>query len=208
MPESAPSQTAVDRSSSRIRRRKYMVDFRLQMAITVQLLGVLFGVGLLYVLGVYFLPGTERIEQLGSRGVREVFLRANAIYFGLGAAILGVLAVLLTHRVAGPAFVLKRAVDGMREGRLQHRLVLRKRDYLKPLARSVAALCEDLLSRRAERRRCLDHLARCLDEGDLEAAHELVARLRSTELGGHEPDAKAGDGDASGSAAEPAATSA
>ncbi len=179
--------------TKRIRRRKYMIDLRLQMAITAQLLGVMLGVGFLYVLGVFFLPGSEKLDALGSQDVRDVFLRANAIYFGLGAAILGTISMLLTHRIAGPAFVLQRALGGIRKGLYDHRLGLRKRDYLKPLAAAVSSLCDDLKRLESERSQGLDDLAHCLEENDVEGAKELIKKLRAAELSATVDDADADD---------------
>lgn len=155
-------------------RRTFVVDWRLQATITVQLLGVLVGVGLLYTLAVMVLPGSERIKEMDGEQVRETLLRANAVYFALGAAILGVIALLLTHRIAGPALVLKRAIDGMRAGEFEHRLGLRRRDYLKDVAASLQGLCDDL----KQREKSLADVAACLQENDVAGAKEVVAKLR------------------------------
>jgi HAMP domain-containing protein len=155
-------------------RRTFVVDWRLQATITVQLLGVLVGVGLLYTLAVMVLPGSERLQEMDGEEVRQTLLRANAVYFALGAAILGVIALLLTHRIAGPALVLKRAVDGMREGKYDHRLNLRRRDYLKDVAASLQGLAGDL----KQRDQSMADLAACLDENDVTGAKEIVAKLR------------------------------
>lgn len=196
-----------DSQRSKVKRRKYVIDWRLQMAITAQLLGVLFGVGCLYTVGVFVLPKGDALTELSASDVSEVIMRANAIYFALGAAILGTIAILLTHRVAGPAFVVERAVDGMRKGLFEHRLKLRRRDYLKPLAAAVDGLREDLLKHRSERAKIVTDLDRCLQEGDVAAARELIVALRSEEFG-----AKAAGEDAKvvveapAAEAEPAAT--
>jgi len=163
----------------RHRRRRYLVDAGLQVAIALQLLGVLAGIGLLYTVGLFVLPDESALGALAPAELRRVLLKANAIYFALGGAIICVLAILLTHRPAGPALVLRRAVEAMRRGDFDERLSLRRRDYFKPLAAALAELRADLLARDEERARALADLSRCLEEGDIEAARELVARLRS-----------------------------
>jgi hypothetical protein len=160
-------------------RRTFVVDWRLQATITVQLLGVLVGVGLLYTLAVMVLPGSERIKEMDGEEVRDTLLRANAVYFALGAAILSVIALLLTHRIAGPALVLKRAIDGMRQGKYDNRLGLRRRDYLKDVAGSLQGLCEDL----RQRDQSVADLAACLEENDVAGAKEIVARMRGATAG-------------------------
>ena len=77
-----------------IRRRIYLVDRRLQVAATLQLVAVLAGICLLYVLGLRLLPD-DNLETLAARETRSLLHRATAIYFTLATAILGTLAVLL-----------------------------------------------------------------------------------------------------------------
>jgi hypothetical protein len=151
------------------RRRIYMVDRKLQLTVAGQLLGVLAGVAVLYVVGVLLLAGDDGTEGLTAGEV----LHANLIYFLLAAAILGVVALLITHRIAGPAFVVERALRAMMRGDHTSRLELRKRDYLKPLAAVVEELREEL-QRRA---RTCEELKAALDRGDLEAARAAAGRL-------------------------------
>jgi HAMP domain-containing protein len=163
------------------RRRTFVVDWKLQTTITLQLLAVLAGVGMLYALAVLVLPGGDRLSALSGQEVRTVLLRANAIYFGLGAAILGVIAMILTHRVAGPSKVLTNAVEGMARGEFHHRTSLRERDYLKGLASSLDALAKKLAGQKEERQKGLDDLEACLRENDLAAAREIVTKLRASD---------------------------
>jgi hypothetical protein len=172
------SDQASDKQQRRYRRQRHMLDWRLQLAIAAQLLGVLAGVGMLYTIGLFVLPGSEGLADLSATELRSVLLRANGIYFALGGSILGVIAILLTHRFVGPALVLRRAVEAMRKGDFGARLALRKRDYLKPLAASIESLRVALLSSQETRNRALEDLERCLREGDLAAARELIVRLK------------------------------
>ena len=157
----------------RIRRRIYLVDRRLQVAATLQLVAVLFGIGLLYIVGLQFLPD-ESLEALTARETRAFLHRATAIYFTLATAILGTMAILALHRIAGPAYVIEKAVVAMRKGDYGLRLSLRKRDYLKGLAAAVAGLRSDL----KEREDRVKDLMACIEEDDLDGARELVGQLR------------------------------
>ena len=147
-----------------------MVDRKLQLAVAAQLLGVLAGVAALYAVGVLVLSGGGGSEGLTARDV----LRANVIYFALAAAILGVVALLITHRIAGPAFVVERALRGMTKGDHTARLELRKRDYLKPLAAAV----EELRAELDRRARAFEELKAALGRGDLDAARSLAERVQ------------------------------
>ncbi|MHC4547453.1 MAG: hypothetical protein ACYTEZ_01640, partial [Planctomycetota bacterium] len=163
----------------RIRRRRYIVDWRLQLNVTAHLLGVLAGIALLHTLAVFVLPGPEALAAMDGEKVRQVLVRANVIYFTLACAILAVVALLLTHRIAGPAFVLERAIRSMRQGDFSQRIHLRQRDHLKPLAAALDQLRREIGERERERSRILADLERCLQERDLDAARELMERLEA-----------------------------
>lgn len=156
-------------TQKKFRRKKYVVDRDLQFAVAAQLLGVLGGVAVLYGVGLYLLTGGDRAGELTAQEV----LRANLIYFLLAVAILVVVSLLLTHRIAGPAFVLERALRAMLRRDYSARIHLRRRDYLKPLAASVEELRVEL----ERRREILDAVRDALEEGSVEKARAAFDRL-------------------------------
>ncbi len=158
-------------------RRTYLVDGRFQGRITLQLLSVLAGMGLLYVLAVLLIPGPGALEALDAAETRSLLLKANLIYFALAASILSVLSLLLTHRIAGPVRVMERAVRGMRSRDYSHRLSLRRHDYLKSLAAEIALLRAEIVAERA----AVGDLARCLAENDVDGAREILDGLGATQ---------------------------
>lgn len=160
------------------RRRRYVVDSRMQLSVTMQLVGVLAAVAVLYALAVLVFLSDDAVASLSSGEMRQYLLRANVIYFVLAAAILGVLTIMLTHRVAGPAFVLERAVKGMTEGDYGQRLTLRRRDYLQSLAATLDRFRTHLLEDAHEREEALERLSELLASSDVEEAALLVAELR------------------------------
>jgi len=164
----------------RFRRRRYVVG-KLQWAITFRILAVLVGVAVLYFVGVFVLPGENSLAGQTGDQVRVTLLRANLIYFTLGSAILAVVTLLLTHRVAGAAFSLKRSVRAMQAGDYSAPIRLRKRDYLKALAAEIDQLRCNLLEEQREHRQMLEELERSLQEESLAGARELMDRLKSTE---------------------------
>ena len=119
-------------------RRQYVIDRPLQMGIAGYLAAGLGGVALLCAAALYVFLGGQAVPGLDP--LRRFLLVANATYFILAAGILTLLTILLTHRFAGPAFVMKGAIDGMLEGDFGKRLSLRKKDYLKELAASIDLL--------------------------------------------------------------------
>jgi hypothetical protein len=160
------------------KREKYVSkETGLQWAVTLQILAALAGVAVLYAIGIYVLPGEEALEDLNAEETRAFLLRANLIYFILATGIIGTLAMLLMHRIAGPARVMRQAVEAMENGNYESRLSLRRFDYLKPLAASIANLRDDLRRQEAKRRELLKTLHRCLQENDFAAARELLVQL-------------------------------
>ncbi|MHC4223118.1 MAG: hypothetical protein ACYSUN_03935 [Planctomycetota bacterium] len=166
-----------ENSQPKKKREKYMTDKGLQWAVTLQILAALAGVAVLYAIGIYVLPGQEALEDLNAEETRAFLLRANLIYFVLATGIIGTLAMLLMHRIAGPARVMRQAVEDMENGNYETRLSLRRFDYLKPLAASIANLRDDLRRQEAKRRELLKTLHRCLQENDLAAAREILVQL-------------------------------
>lgn len=169
------------------RRRQYVVNKRMQVTTSMQLMAVLMAIGAFVVLGVEFMA-KDAVEGMTVEDSRRYFLFAIAIYFSLAIGVLGVQAILILHRVAGPAKVIERAVVGMQQGEYEHRLSLRKKDYLKSLANAVAAMRDGLKAREDKLAELLD----CIDEGDLAGAKEIAVQLRTApkpaETPAEEPD--------------------
>jgi methyl-accepting chemotaxis protein len=93
----------------------------------------------------------------------------------------------------GPAFNMRRVLKAMIKGDLSQKVHLRKRDYLKDLATEINTLRETL----QERQQVVRDLDRCLQERDLDAARELVTRLKL-----EAPAAKADEGEKADAAEE------
>lgn len=166
----------------KVRRKTYVVDREMQGSVARLLLLTLAGVAGLYVAGLFLVPGSDSLSRETPEETRSLLLKVNAIYFGFAGAALTLVALLLTHRVAGPALVLRRAVEGMKEGDFGRRLSLRKHDYLKGLAASVLHLSGQIQEQARRRGLLRADLLRCLEERDLAAAREVVAQLAEQEL--------------------------
>ena len=106
-----------------------------------------------------------------------MLLRASAVYFALATAGLGSVALFLSHRIAGPAFVIERALRSLRDGDPGERLSLRPGDSLQELARAARELREHLGEREDRRRGLLQQIAARLDGDDIAGARELLHQL-------------------------------
>ena len=65
----------------RIRRTQYLVNRRLQIHITLQLMAVMAAMGVLYTVGLHILPGSS-MDSLEGPEMRSFLTSATAIYFG------------------------------------------------------------------------------------------------------------------------------
>lgn len=161
-------------------RRQYVIDRPLQMGIAGYLAAGLGGVALLCAAALYVFLGGQAVPGLDP--LRRFLLIANATYFILAAGILTLLTILLTHRFAGPAFVMKQAIDGMLEGDYGKRLALRKKDYLKELAASLDQVRHTWVRHEESSRQTLEQLESALEAGDVEAARAHVKALQDALL--------------------------
>jgi hypothetical protein len=138
------------------RRRQFVVDARYQLRS-----GVLVGtvaVVLLFLLNVSLFaqhrtaPGAPVAAARPLLGGQDrtswaLLLAGSAVFIG-GVILVGVLE---SHRTAGAAFAIRRAVDALRDGRSQTRVRLRRGDHLQDLAKAVNQLAETIDAERSRR---------------------------------------------------------
>lgn len=169
-----PSKTSTGRPW--VWRRRYVIDRPLQMGIAAHLMAGLGGVALLCAAALYVFLGGQTVPGLDP--LRRFLLIANATYFVLAAGILTLLTVLLTHRFAGPAFVMQQAIRGMLTGDFGKRLNLRRKDYLKDLAADLDQLRHAWVRHDETTRIALADLQVALDKRDFEQAKTILTGLR------------------------------
>ncbi len=157
---------------NRIRRKKYLINGRLQLAVTIQLTYVMFAMCVIYALCLSLIPASTVYDMSGPE-VLQVMMMATALYFILTTAILWLFAIVSTNRIAGPVYVIRRALIAMHKGDYSERVSLRRRDHLKDLAATVG----DMQNQLRERDEKLRELRSCLLEGDQKAALELLDQL-------------------------------
>ena len=178
------------------RRRIHIVDSRLQFSLALSLTGVMAGVAALYAIALYVVPATGALESMNAEETRRFFLGTNLVYFALATMILFTVALLLTHRIAGPALVIERAIRGTMKGEYEHRLKLRKRDHLQPLASAITDWRDHLASGYEAQQGLLNDLGNCLEEGDSDGAKEVLSQLRKSVPQQHDPEQEPAAADA------------
>jgi uncharacterized membrane protein YuzA (DUF378 family) len=120
-------------------------------------------------------------EAIAHLLAREDRVRMVWLAVGLAAVVLCLLvfAVVVTHKVAGPALVIGRTCRLVGEGELKRPRPLRRGDLLTNLADEVAGMVDALRVREQREREALRELAEALAEGPpgAERAREVLQRL-------------------------------
>jgi methyl-accepting chemotaxis protein len=167
--------------------RNYLLDARLQLRLGSYLLAVAVALstGLGWLLWTAYRE-TSRVVALGDPVAGESLAQALAAEdrgrIGLIAVVLAVAlpgllvaAVVVTHRIAGPALVLRRVCRDVAAGRLAPARPLRARDMLADLADEVAIMIEALRSRETRERDELVRAAACLRDPSSPTAARAAA---------------------------------
>lgn len=115
----------------------------------------------------------ERFAKQEDRRVR------NAIILGvlLLAIALGITGILVTHRVVGPAYRMKRLFQHVGEGHLEVTTGIRKGDELQDLYRSFAEMVESLREQRTEDIERLEDTLTKMEAAGVQSAY--VTELRA-----------------------------
>jgi hypothetical protein len=154
--------------------RNYLVDTSLQLRLASYLVGVavVLSVGLGWLLWQAY-QETSRVIALGAPDASDSLARALATedrgrMLLVAAALAGVLicllgaAVVITHRIAGPAFAIGRTCRLVAEGKLVRPRPLRSRDLLVELGEDVAFMVDALREREAREQAMVLAAARAL----------------------------------------------
>lgn len=136
------------------RRRRYVVDARYQMRA-----GVLVGavaLVLLVLLNASLILQDRAADATAALVVRPLLAQQDGLSWALlfvgSAVFLGgvfLVGVLESHRTAGAAYAIRRAVDAIRDRRPETRVRLRRGDHLQDLAASVNQLAETIDAERS-----------------------------------------------------------
>jgi hypothetical protein len=154
--------------------RNYLVDTSLQLRLASYLVGVavVLSVGLGWLLWQAY-QETSRVIALGAPDAADSLAGALATedrgrMLMVAAALAGVLvcllaaAVVITHRIAGPAFAIGRTCRQVAEGKLVRPRPLRSRDLLVELGEDVALMVDALRDRETREQALVRAAARAL----------------------------------------------
>jgi hypothetical protein len=203
MDEATPASPTLDGRAHR-RMRNFLVDGPLQLRLAAYLLAVALAlsVGLGWLLWQAY-QETSRVIALGDPDAGASLGAALAAedrgrILLVAAALAGVLlcllaaAVVISHRIAGPAFAIGRTCRAVGEGRLLQPRPLRTRDLLVELGAEVAGMVDALRTREAQERDAIAAAAAVLREPSAapaarQAAAEALEQLWREKSGRLEP---------------------
>jgi len=163
------------------RRKTYIVDKPYQYGMIFTLLGAMMVTAFLIVSSYFVLPAAEIFEQLSGEQIRDIILKLNGSFFGITLTVAGMIMLLLSHRVAGPAMVLKRAVRGFLRHDYSERTKLRKKDYLQDLSALLSELGQHLELQDSARQDFVAAMQSSLDQQDLEGARSTLAEFAASQ---------------------------
>ena len=129
------------------KRRSVMVDRHWQSSVATRLIvSAMAVVAMTQIVMIFFLASgvDETTQETSSDQWYLAVLLTSALQLVLLVGTMWWAAIRITHSVAGPASVIERALDAMREGRFDSRLQLRDRDALKSLAAAAQRLSDHL----------------------------------------------------------------
>ena len=173
-------------------RRQYLVDrgFQLKYALLMAAAGLLVaGVFGLWILQAHaqataLLAPDPETRALVERSDR-LLLGAFAAIGALLAAALGLLGVVITHRVAGPVFVMGHYLRVLADGRFPRMRTLRRSDELKGFFRAFIDAVDSMKVREARHTAVLEDAIRRMREA-AQAAPELAPAIEALEKAARE----------------------
>jgi hypothetical protein len=187
-PATAPPPAALHKR----RVRNYLIDTKLQLRFASWLLAVAATISVIlgYVLWRSYAETSRMValmdpdtqDSLAAALASEDRVRMVWLAAALGVVLVCLLgfAVVMTHRIAGPAFVIARTCRQVADGNFERPRPLRERDMLVELGDDVAHMVDAVRDRdQDERDRILTALARLADAGaSAEVRGQAVAALQ------------------------------
>ena len=166
------------------RRRQYIVDRSFQLKYTLLIAFVGGAISLIFTSWMWEAHKTNTemldLDALLKSQVAATDQHLLWLYVGvtlLMMASLGLLGVLITHRVAGPAFVMERYLEVVADGAYPNLRPLRKRDELKGFFASLEKAVESLKARDLSEAERLETVISALEQSGADA--ETLATLKS-----------------------------
>ncbi len=122
------------------------------------------------VAGAHLLQGVSTQQAFSTL---SFMLKMNGLFVILLTVFMGLYTILLSHRVAGPAYRVSQCLKKMIVGSYDFTVTLRKKDYLKDVAADMNLLLVDLRKRQAKVREALEAARKARATASPDLAAEL-----------------------------------
>ncbi|MBL8694418.1 MAG: hypothetical protein JNJ88_10015 [Planctomycetes bacterium] len=165
--------------AGRFKRWRFIVDAKMQYSVLYLVIGVSALTAFTFVAAAIALPAADSSASLTPSEMSSLLLQLGAVYVFFSVASLAWITIRLTHRVAGPAQVLERALRAMTQGDFGQRTKLRAKDYLQDLSQAVGEHAAHLRARREERLAMYDELQQYIASQRPGKVGAVLERLRS-----------------------------
>lgn len=159
--------------SAKIRRGQLLIDKNFQISFIFRFCAIVisasFGIGVL----VFYLTqnsttvaieNTKVIVKSTSEFILPVLILTVAVVTFFSSLALSVMALIISHRIVGPLYRLRKEIDMLKEGDFTKQFQVRSKDNLKDLAKSLGDMSGTLRKRHAELKRRSDQLQSFLKE--------------------------------------------
>ncbi|MBW1811567.1 MAG: hypothetical protein JRJ87_25495 [Deltaproteobacteria bacterium] len=181
-------------ADKRVRRRTFLIDRKFQLKYTTII--VLVGVLVSGLLGYFIYKLSQENREL--IGIDAEFMAhvekidSYAMYYLIGFVVVMALAlfiwgIFITHRVAGPIFIISRYLGEIRDGKAPQTRPLRKGDELKAFFDVFSGMLDSLKQRNAEEAELLNKVAETIKASDSESAKALEELATSKKNWGSTP---------------------
>ncbi len=172
--------------SPRIRRRQYIVDkdfqigFIFKFCAVVILSSFIIGGLVFYFTGnstTVAIENTKVVVKPTSDFILPVLALTAAIVAVFSSLVLGVAALIISHRVVGPLYRLRKEVELLKEGDFTKQFQVRNKDHLKDLAKSLGEMSLTLRKRHTELKKRSTQLQQFLKDRNYNLSSEDKERF-------------------------------
>ena len=132
-----------------IRRKKYIINKKIQIKYAVLSIAMLILYTLLLLIAlfgppIFLLNSPDATLAVRAEAASSVLLINSYLWPGIGVIILmfGALSIFITHRMAGPIYAIEKVFSRIADGDVTARVRLRKRDDLHELGRAINSMLD------------------------------------------------------------------
>jgi signal transduction histidine kinase len=172
--------------SAKIRRKNYLIDKDFQISFISKFCAIVifssFVVGALVFYSTrnsttVAIENTRVIVKSTADFIFPVLILITAVVAFFSSILLSLMALIISHRILGPLYRLRKEIDMLKEGDFTKQFQIRNKDNLKDLAKSLAEMSGTLRRRHFELKRRSDHLRLFLKERNYNISFEDKERF-------------------------------